>query len=351
MTTANPGTRRSRRAGVLFVSWLRYHGRSDALADAVGAQSYFVHPRVRLLPLRYAIATVRTLAKLLRSRPSVVFVMQPPAVALLPVLLYAAAFDARIVADLHSGTFNDRRWRWASRWVIRAVRRRGLFLVTNRPLAQSVVAQGGNALVLHDPAMDLRTRPVDTAVLTRLAQDADSLPYALFPVTYAPDEPITQILRAARSTPDIRFVLTGSAPETVVFAAPANVSFPGYVSNEEYLALARNAACMFALTDRSCTMQRAAYEAEELGTPVVVSDQEVLREYFGDAAVYTDNSAPSIGSAARRATSGAGALRRRLGEARQAHVVAEQGALSTLRAWIHDPRQVVDDPLILRPAE
>lgn len=46
---------------------------------------------------------------------------------------------------------------------------------------------------------------------------------------------------------------------------------------------------------------RAGFEAMAAATPLVVSDTQALRDYFGDAALYTDHRPESIGDAARRA--------------------------------------------------
>ncbi len=40
------------------------------------------------------------------------------------------------------------------------------------------------------------------------------------------------------------------------------------------------------LTTRPATLLSGGYEAMALGRPLVISDHGVLRDYFGDAAVY-----------------------------------------------------------------
>ena len=48
------------------------------------------------------------------------------------------------------------------------------------------------------------------------------------------------------------------------------------------------------LTTRDLTMQRGCYEALSLEKPIITSDWEILRESFGEAAVYVNNSPEAI---------------------------------------------------------
>jgi glycosyltransferase involved in cell wall biosynthesis len=53
------------------------------------------------------------------------------------------------------------------------------------------------------------------------------------------------------------------------------------------------------LTTRDHTMLRGAYEAIYQGTPVIVSDWPILREFFADGARHVDNSSTAIAEAVR----------------------------------------------------
>jgi hypothetical protein len=53
-------------------------------------------------------------------------------------------------------------------------------------------------------------------------------------------------------------------------------------------------SAVMVLTTRDQTMQMGAYEALSLGQPIITSDWQILRDSFGPAAAYVDNSPESI---------------------------------------------------------
>jgi glycosyltransferase involved in cell wall biosynthesis len=138
--------------------------------------------------------------------------------------------------------------------------------------------------------------------LARIESKDSCRGFVLFPLSYANDEPVDEILEAARALPSVEFVMTGNAPSAVIDAAPSNVLFTGFLSHEAYSELVQDAALVGALTNRPHTMQRAGYEALERSKPILTTDTEALRHYYGDFAVYADrnNSSESIVSALTR---------------------------------------------------
>lgn len=278
----------------MFISWINHHGRSAALASELGIPANFITGGNGPAPVRYARATVQTIL-LLRRNPSLrrIVLMLPP----FPALLAAAAGGrhVRIAGDLHSGVFNDKKWSWALRPTLAILRRRGIAIVTNESLAQICHRSGVETVVMHD-------------VIEEYVGEVPSVPfelqkneYVLFPVAYASDEPISEILEAATLLPKTTFVLTGRAPESIRLSSPENVMFTGFVSNDEFEALLRNAGAVAALTTREHTMQRAGYEALSATVPLITSSTAVLREYFSSAGTFTDATPTGIAHAVQSA--------------------------------------------------
>lgn len=313
----------------VFVSWIRHHGRSAALANELGIDAYFIAGGRGPAPLRYIRAwrETRRLLHSIAAQRGAALVMLPPT----PALLAAASVrgTVRIAGDLHSGVFNDPKWSWALAPTLWILRKRGIAVVTNEALAQRCRARGVNAVVLHDP---LETFSTEVPPLKTKGVRPNS--YVLFPVTYARDEPINAVLDAARLAPELTFVLTGLAPEHIRIAAPSNVHFSGFVSEEDFLSLLRNAGAVGALTTRSQTMQRAAYEALSANVPLITSRTDVLAEYFGDAAVYAKPEAQSISAAAREAVAGREELRSRLADLKRTRIREQENALARIQEWL-----------------
>lgn len=280
--------KREASSGVM-ISWVR-HGRSSDIAQLLGLPILDPPPTERRAstPVRYLRRSAQSIRWIQQHRPRVIIVMAPPFVAALVAVLVAKAFGGVVVLDAHSGTFNDPRWSWshpAVRWI---VRRAKLTIVTNAGMADVVKEMGGTAFVLDDP-VDVATPSADWVAST-----------VLMPCTYAEDEPVEAVAEAASLVPDVRIRLTGRVPDryaSLLADHPPNLEFLGWLSDDDYTAAMRGANVVLALTTRHETMQRGGYEALVVGRPLVTSNTDVLRSYFGEAAIYAEPTGPSIAAA------------------------------------------------------
>lgn len=289
----------------VVVAWIRHNARSKALAERLEARAVFMPWAWPGQPLRATIlgwlrsvyatfATVRSLAP-----GALVVVQTPPVFAPLTARLAMVGRSASLVLDAHSGAFNDPRWRWSLPLLRAVIRRSAGVIVTNRELVASVGPMDVPLLVLHDPLTDRR----DT--VNHL--DTGQHPYVVFPASGSWDEPLDAVLGAAellRSRVDV--FITGDNEGRNGDAA----HLTGFLPEPDYRRLLAGASAVLALCSRETTMQRAAYEALELGLPLVCSSTQVLREAFGTAAVYVDNNALSIADGIEEALARCGELRR-----------------------------------------
>jgi glycosyltransferase involved in cell wall biosynthesis len=115
--------------------------------------------------------------------------------------------------------------------------------------------------------------------------------------TFATDEPLEQVLEAARDLDGVHFYITGrlsrGAPR-LLERAPRNVTFTDFLSTEQYYALLRGGHAVMCLTTRDNTMQRGACEALSLAKPIITSQWPLLREYFHQGTVHVDNTSAGI---------------------------------------------------------
>jgi glycosyltransferase involved in cell wall biosynthesis len=255
---------------------MRHHGRSADLAAALGAEAAFIAVGTltdrRTAPLRHLWQAARTLWLLIRRRPRVLLVMAPPAPLVLIGLVWSRITGARLVVDCHSRAVLGRPLS------ARLARHADLTIVTLPELATGFP----RAVALHDaPVQAGSSAPPNELVV--------------FPASWYADEPVHDVLGAARLLPDVRFAITGRAPQGI--EVPDNVTLTGYLSSPSYCDLVGGCRLVLALTTRSDTMQRAAYEAVAYGRPVVASDHAGLREYLDGAAVYTTGGAADLAAA------------------------------------------------------
>lgn len=265
----------------LFISWSIQHGRSRDLAAALGAEPVYVGIRRKrrrwLTPARYVLAALATARILLARRPRAIFVMQPPVPLAVLALVYGRVAGVPVALDAHTGAALAMRTGRPRRSLPLLSRFATVTIVTNSQLAEPLRATGKRVVTLHD------------APIAALATHGHAGEFTVVaPLSWAADEPFEDIVAAARLCPDVAFVATGRAPAAVRERTdlPANLRLAGFLDAAAFDELMASAGVVLALTTRDATMQRAGYEAIALGRPVIASDTRVLREYFGDAALY-----------------------------------------------------------------
>lgn len=285
---------------VSFVTWYPSCRRSDALAERLGGLSHLIHffefKRPMYAPAKYILQAATTFQRLLRDRPDVVFVASPPVFAVVAVWAYARLSGTPYIIDAHTGVFDDPRWTWLSP-ISRFLSRSALAtVVTNRELADRVRAWGAKALIIGD--VPVRFPDVPPA-------DLGGGLHVVVINTFSQDEPVTEVIEAARLVPHARFHITGNprhARNVWNGTLPPNARFTGWLSDEEYAALLGAANMVVTLTTHDHTMQRGGYEAMAIGKPLITSDWPLLRETFSRGTLHVDNTAPGIAAAIRRAS-------------------------------------------------
>jgi glycosyltransferase involved in cell wall biosynthesis len=301
---------------ITYISWAESCSRSDHTARELGGSSHMVYlprfgSRASTILFKY-LGQWRMTSRILRAeRPDAVFVMTPPVFAAVPAFWYAWRRGARVVFDAHTAAFLHPRWR-RLQWLQRALcRRAATTLVHNDHQAALVRGMGAHATLVPDV-------PIVYAAVEPFAKPVAPVVAVVCSFNY--DEPIAEILEAARQTPDVRFFMTGNAkhltPELKA-RIPENVTLTGFLSDEAYAGLVCGADAVMTLTTRDHTMLRAAYEAVYQGTPVIVSNWPLLREAFDEGALHVDNSAAGIAAAVREVAASPGRLRDGAGRLRE----------------------------------
>jgi hypothetical protein len=258
---------------------------------------HFVHPinlpRGYLALVRYVVQFVATMALLFRARPAVVLVQSPPHLAVLCAYLYQRLTGAPYLTDAHSAALLSPWWT-RPRWLNSLLARGAIAtVVTNEHLGGIVTGWQGRAFVMRDVPSDFGPATGGATPKTFTVTVVN---------TYAPDEPLSEVLQAARLEPSVQFFVTGRTPghaQPALARAPENVRFTDYLPNDEYYRLLASSHAVMCLTTRDYTMQRGACEAVALGRPIITSNWPLLKEYFSQGTVHVDNSANSIAEGVR----------------------------------------------------
>ena len=299
---------------ITYISWAPHCSRSDHTARELGGTSHMVYwDRLGSHPatvwLKYLGQTFRTWRILASEAPDAAFVMSPSPVAVMAVYAYCAAMRKPFVIDAHSGAFQNPMWRSLQGIQFWLCRRAAATIVTNEHLASLVRSRGGRAVIVPDVPVKFPGTPAHA--------QTDRFVVACV-TSFGHDEPIESILQAAHRLPDVTFCMTGNPSRERARLAdkPSNVTLTGFLSVADYGILLQSADVVLALTTLDHTMLRGAYEAIYQGTPVIVSDSDMLRAAFDEGALHVDNTPEAIVAAvsqirADRETYREGALRLR----------------------------------------
>jgi glycosyltransferase involved in cell wall biosynthesis len=275
----------------IFIAWAPHGRRSESLAKELGARLYFIHyfefQNPLYAPAKYILQTIRTLQVLFLERPEVIFAQNPPFVCGLVVYLYCRVSGARFVLDHHSAAFS-RVWDWALPIQKFLAQHAVANMVTNQHWVDMIHSWGAPALIMGDPFLALsqgEAFPIEPGF------------NVAFISTFAPDEPLDVVLKAATQLPEVHFYVTGDTkrkPKSFLDSLPTNVTCTGFLPDSQYIGLLRAVNAIMVLTTRDHTLQLGGCEAVSLGKPLITSDWPCLRKFFAKGTVYAANSADSI---------------------------------------------------------
>jgi len=279
----------------LFLVWGAPHGsqRSAQLAELLGMDLKYIYITARQgkshALYKYSYQFFATLIFLLRHRYRLIFIQDPPIFAALPVYLYSLVSAARFVIDAHTPPLLSPLWAWTLPLHRFLSRRAVTTVVTNEYLKQLVETWGAPAFVLEDPPLTFG--PLTLPVLQPGALNIVMVSSA------SPDEPVREVIAAARTLPEVHFYITGDyarlRPRVLTEDVPPNVHFTGYL-REGFFPLLAAADVIMDLCTEDYQFLSGANEALWLGKPLITSQGPVLEHYFNRGTVHVDNTAEGI---------------------------------------------------------
>ncbi|WP_328701424.1 glycosyltransferase [Cellvibrio polysaccharolyticus] len=279
----------------IWVTW-EDHRRSRELAKAFSADYVcLTHPGRR--PVRYTILTFKTIFTLLKRKPEIVF-CQNPSIILNSLLCFLKPFfKYKIISDRHSNfkfhTLNSKNSVWKIFHLLSeyTLRKSEITIITNEYLKNYVNTQGGNAYILPD-----KLPSFERGQKIKLQGNLNYV----FVCTYSEDEPVMDILDAARKVDSHKHIyITGNYKKysnrlELERKKPDNVTLTGFLAEDDYQKLINSADVLIVITDQEYTLTCGAYEAVSLEKPMILGKTTTIKNYFSQGALYTDSSASDL---------------------------------------------------------
>lgn len=275
----------------IWITW-EVQRRNRELSKAFCAELVEISELQRLPKwMKYLFGFFETLKVLRSKKPDIVFCQNPSIVLSFLVVVVGLFTRIRVVVDAHYDGVVKKNT--ILNYILKFIHRYADYtIVTNKNHACIIKNHGGRPLVLQDP----------------LPMFADKF-YSIAPIpnnvlvisSFAPDEPISEIIEAARllESKGVTFRFTGKYEGKIKNypTLPSNVILLGYVPEGDFIINIFRASVVVDLTNNEDCLVCGAYEAIAAGRPLVLSYTEALKEYFGIAAVYCDNIPNEIASA------------------------------------------------------
>lgn len=276
---------------IIFICWIAFSRRSQLIAEKFNAKLFQVQylKHIYLLsPVRYILQAAKTIKILFCEKPELIFVQNPPIFAPLVIFIYSKLFNAKYIIDSHTGALLAPWWKWSLSLHAFLSRRALTTIVTNKFLEDKIKLWRSDSFIISD---------IPTKFPKGKEYQLDSIFNIAVINTFAPDEPIEEILKAASKLPDIHFYITGDiirAKKAYLKNHPENIVFTNFLPDDQYIGLLQAVQAILVLTYDNHTMQRGACEAVSLGKPIITSNWPILKDYFHKGTIFVDNNSQRI---------------------------------------------------------
>jgi len=247
---------------------------------------------------RYMIQGADTYKKLRKLRPQIIFVQNPPILAVLVVYIYCLLNRVSYTIDSHTA-FLDKKWahfHWLQKFLSHRAILNTFHNYRNLEFAQKKWGiENGRVLQFYNPKSDEildNNEKLPDFISKKLA---GQLGLKIFMVNrFAGDDAWKEVIETAKLMPENLFFITGDYTKMSGLEYPKNVVLTGYINHKKFMKLMDRCDVVLALTKRKDTVLWSIRETMALKKPFVTTDNEVLRHYFSEVALFSDMASDSL---------------------------------------------------------
>lgn len=292
----------------LVIVWAPHSVRAQKIAYSLKAKIFIngYRSKVKLLSLiKYIKLSIDTMKILQKENPDVIICQIPPLFLAYSILVYKFLTFANkpdIILDLHTASF-CKPWTYIdfmNKYLYRISKQ---LIITNKQLMTEIDPKyKDKILILEDAVFDIPQIKVQTSISSQLSYLRECNKDKSFKVgiicSFAPDEPIHEIITTVKQIPDVKFFMTGDYSrinnKRSYEIPPKNLYFTGFLKYDDYIRLISSMDTLLVLTKRNKTLLSGCSEAIMVEKPLITSNFEVLQKAYNKGTIYVDNSVQQI---------------------------------------------------------
>ena len=241
---------------------------------------------------RYYCCLKETLKIFSEKRYNTCIVQNPSAILSLTAIVYNKIASKKIIIDAHNVGIMFENKRKSIRFLGQLcndfiIKNTDMVIVTNDGLADTVKEKGGYPFVLEDPLPELKYE-------TELKLDGEKKIFLI--CSFSNDEPYLNVFKAIEKLGNkvILYVSGNYKKINPNIHFPENIVFTGYVNEYHFNSILFASDLIIDLTLRENCLVCGAYEAIQMDKPLLLSETEAQKNYFGRLAYYTNNTTVDI---------------------------------------------------------
>lgn len=272
----------------IWITWER-QVRNRSLAQELDIPLFEIDLKGSVLQ-RYLLSIKKTFQIIRKEKPDMVFHQNPSIVLGILIYLLKKIFNFKVIVDTHNaGIFpSEGKSIFLNKIGKFITQKADLAVVHNAQIASYIKPWKVIPFILSDPLPKTKT-------FTKHPKHKYNTVF--FICSWSQDEPYKEVIQAAKllETSDIKVLISGRPPSHIRDSElPQNIELIGFVDYEIYSELLYNSTAILVLTTRSDSLNCGGYEAMAYKKPCILTNTKVLKDFFGDAFLYTDLTPDSI---------------------------------------------------------
>lgn len=260
-----------------IIAWRRLSTRTELLKKAIpDTELWFFKTNAS-----YFNGIFKTILKIILKKPSTLILQLPQGPLLLIGVLLKKTLNCKLVVDVHTGFVYSFRFKGfiLNKPFNILLNYVDLIIVHNQEileiLSPKIVAK---TIVVYDPWMFIQLKK----------EQLSNGDYLVFPASFAPDEPLAEVLSAVNEYKKLKVFVTGNynrKPSLLRFSS-SYVEFTGFLNRKDFEKILLNSLGIISGTKDEYTLMMSAWEAVAFNKALILSETKTLRNMFNEYAFF-----------------------------------------------------------------